>query len=122
MMENRSYSSLTVWQGGLEWLIDVVVSGFDTAELAADFGNRQVKKLIHEENADYLTLVDIEGRHFKIEQQGVVVSKIKPESRQKSGLCEDDFSITEVLIEDFSKTEGLNKGFGSLAYAVRPYL
>lgn len=119
-MENRRYSSITVWQGQLEWLIDVVVSGFDTAEIAADFGNNQVKKLVHEENAEYLTLVDVNGRSYIVEQEEIVVYKIKPGSRQKLGLTEDDFTITDVRIEDFSNIEGLNRGFGSLAYAVRP--
>lgn len=121
-MEDRRYSSITVWQGQLEWLLDVVVSGFDTAESAADFGNHKVKKLVHEENAEYLTLVAVDGRSYIVEQEEVVVYKIKSESRDKIGLNEDDFTVVDVQIKDFSKTEGLNRGFGSLAYAVRPCL
>ncbi len=77
---------------------------------------------MHEENAEYLILVDVNGRSYIVQQEDIVVYKVLSKSRQKLGLSEDDFAIADVQIKDLSKTEGLNKYFGSLAYAVRPCL
>ncbi len=114
----QNFKSVTIWQGEPEWEIKVTVGGFNTSQAADDFGCNQAKRLIHSKEASNLGLVDSSGNCHKIEQEQIVVRKIKPESRYKLFVSDDDFVVVDVKIEQFSITEGLNRGFGSLSYGV----
>lgn len=117
-MNYQTYTSITIWQGEPEWKIEVRVSGFPTIQAAATFGDKQVKKLKHEPNADYLILIDSSGHHHKIEQAQVSVHKQNPETQGKLVVNAFDFTPVDVKIKDFSNIDGLDRGFGSLAYGV----
>lgn len=116
----QNFKSVTIWQGEPQWEIEVTVGGFPTAQAADDFGCERAKRLIHPINADYLILEDSLGNYHKIEQNQVVVSKLKPECQQKLFTSEDDLAIANISIKDFSITKGLDRGFESLAYGVIP--
>lgn len=117
-MSSQDFKSVTNWQGDCWWEVGVTVGGFSTVQAANDFGCHQAKRLIHLLNADYLVLIDSLGNHHKIEQNQVVVRKIKSESQHKLCVGDDDFAIADVKIEDFSTIEGLNTSFECLSYGV----
>lgn len=72
----------------------------------------------HEPNADYLTLIDASGHCHQIKNEQVIVRQLKLESRLKLVVNIDDFVVVKLEIKDFSRIDGLNNGFGCLAYGV----
>lgn len=114
----ETYTSVIIWQGEPEWLIEVRISGFATIEAAAEFGNKHAKKLKHEPNADYLVLLDSSGCNHRVEQHQIIVKKIKNESLRKLMVNAHDFTVVDVRIEDFSNIDGLDRGFEGLAYGI----
>lgn len=114
----QNFESVTIWQGEPEWEIEVTVKGFRTATAAATFGNKQAIELIHIPSTNYLTLVNSRGKCYKIEQNQVVVRKIKPESASKRIVTTDDFYAVDISIEEFSTIDGLNNKFDCLSYGV----
>lgn len=114
----QTYESVTTWQGEPEWEIEVTVKGFPTAYAAATFGNEQAIELIRIPRTNYLTLVNSIGKCYKIEQNQVVVRKIKPESASSRIVSGDDFYTVDINIENFAAIDGLNNGFACLAYGV----
>ena len=97
----------------------MIIDEFPTVQSAAEFGNRKAKTLLHEQNAGYLILTDVTGSHYRIEQEQIIVSRLKQEGRGKLVVDANDFEVNDIKISDFSSTEGLDKGFESLAYAVK---
>lgn len=114
----QTYQSVTTWQAE-EWEIEVNIDGFFTIESAAEFGAKKVKKLKHEPNAGYLTLIDDLGHCHRITQEKVKLYKLLPESQAKLMISMDDFVLVELKIQDFSHTEGLDRGFGFQSYGVK---
>lgn len=114
----QNYESVTTWQGEPKWEIEVTVKGFPTATAAANFGNEQAIELIHIPRTNYLTLVNSIGKCYKIEQNQVVVRKIKPGSARNRIVSADDFYTVDIKIEEFSTVDGLNNKFNCLAYGV----
>lgn len=114
----QTYQSVTTWQAE-DWEIEVNVGSFLTIESAANFGAKKVKKLKHEPNTDYLTLIDDLGHCHRNPQKCVKVYKLLPESQTKLMISIDDFILVELKIQDFSHTEGLDRGFGFQSYGVK---
>lgn len=114
----QNYQSVTTWQAE-EWEVEVTIDGFFTIEEAANFGTKKAKQLKHETDTDYLILIDDLGHCHRIEQFGVKIYKLKPESRTKLTISMDDFILFDLKIQDFSTTDGLNSGFGQQSYGVK---
>lgn len=114
----QTYQAVTFWQAE-EWQVEVTISGFSTIEEAADFGAKKAKKLKHEPNADYLTLIDDSEYCHRIKQEKVKLYKLLPESQVKLMISMDDFVLVELKIQEYSHIEGLNRGFGSQSYGVK---
>lgn len=112
------YKSITTWQAE-EYEIEVALDGFHTIEGAASFGNQKGTILKHQQDTNYLTLFDIEGNQYRIEQYQVTVRKLKQESEKKLIVSDNDYLEVDISIREFSGINGLNGSFGSLAYGVR---
>lgn len=112
------YQSVTSWQAE-EWQVEITIDGFSTIEKATNFGAKKAKKLKHEPNADHLILVDDLGHCHRIKQHQVKLYKLLPENQSKLMISMDDFTLVELKVQDFSNTEGLDRGFGFESYGVK---
>lgn len=112
------YKSITTWQGEPEWELVITLGEFDDVEAAARFGNGGIKRLKYDRDSRQLILVTKDGAIHQVQSHQLVVSKQKAESMGKLMVDADDFEPVDVKIEDFPEIDGLDSGFGSLAYGV----
>ena len=112
------YQARTIWQGEPEWELVITLGQFQDIKSAAHFANRGIHKLYYDEERRSLFVISKKGESIQVQQEKLVVSKIKPEAVGKLMVDADDFEPVDVKIEDFPEIEGLDSGFGSLAYSV----
>jgi len=115
-MPKPSFSSVTTWQNDV-WFIDIFMSGFSTAQKAADFGSNGLKSLIRE--GDTLVLVRCDGELLPVPADQVKVYRLKPEAVSKLVTTCDDRDLVAITPREFAKIPGLSGTFGSLSYGVR---
>ncbi|MGK7949899.1 MAG: hypothetical protein AB4368_14220 [Xenococcaceae cyanobacterium] len=112
------YKAVTTWQGEPEWELTITFGKFDEIETAAKFGNEDIKKLEYDRDFCKLNMVMKDGTIHQVQPHQLVVSKQKPETMGKLMVDANDFEPVDVKIEEFTHIDGLDRGFGSLAYGV----
>ena len=112
------YKAVTIWQGEPQWELTVTMGGFEDIEAAARFGNQGIERLWYDRFQRKLFLLTKNGCSYQVQPHQLVVSKQKPESMGKLMVDANDFEPFDVKIEDFGEIDGLDRGFGSLAYGV----
>ncbi len=112
------YQARTIWQGEPQWELIITLGQFEDIKSAAYFANRGIQKLYYDEELRSLFVISKKGETIQVQQEQLVVSKIKPEAVGKLMVDAGDFEPVDVKIEDFPEIEGLDSGFGSLAYSV----
>ena len=112
------YRSTTTWQGEPQWELVITMGEFDDVETAAKFGSEDIKKLKYDKSQLKLFLLTKDGNRHEVFPSQLVVSKLKPKAEGKLMVDTNDFEPVDVKIFDFSHINGLDRGFGSLAYGV----
>ena len=111
------YKSQTVWQADNGWELIITIQGFNDIFSAVQFSiksfnnlsyNSFNRELIAQINKSYRSILDSE----------VLVSKLKPESREKLITDDEDFQTINLSIEQFWSIAELNGTFECLTYRV----
>ncbi|MEM6525945.1 MAG: hypothetical protein AAF693_19255 [Bacteroidota bacterium] len=110
------YKASHIFQADPEWSITVHVEDFSTEKEANAKTNVMGVKLMYV-NRELFYLIDHEV-FKKMEDQDVIIEKLKPESMSKGFVDQEDYEKQDISIFEMWEHKGLMSGFESLAYNI----